>query len=326
MRNELPEHASLLAKHNTQFERKKLMTTKLRIAETLCLLLAGTAMLAGQAAAPPPAAAQNPLHRQYREGETLVYRMTGVNESWHYTIQADGVVKKDGAGAYFEEYQWSHMESDGQALKLSEANATFRQRITLDPNQNPTMPDLSKVDRSLIGPITDWMTFYADLWLGNKLGQLKKAGDHFYFRNPMPASSWADGTHVLVGESATDFDLTLKSVDAAAGTAVLVVRHVPPEKSAVQLPAAWMQAPVGDAPNNWIGVQKTQDGKISASVGQETFTVELKVSLADGKILSASLDNLVKTVERICEDDALTKCTDPKPHEISRTIDIALVQ
>jgi hypothetical protein len=307
---------------NTHFERKKRMKTRLQIAVMLGLSVAGAALLAGQA----PAPVANPLHRQYREGETLVYRMTGVNENWHYTIQADGVVKKDGAGVYFEEYRWSHMESDGQALKLSDGTAAFRQRITLDPNQNPTMPDLSKVDPRIIGPVTDLMTFYVDLWLPNKLGQLKKAGDHFYFRNPMPASSWADGKYVLVGESAIDFDMTLKLVDAAAGTAVLVVRHVPPEKTAVQLPAAWMQTPVGDKPNNWVGVQKTQDGKISAAVGQETFTVELKVSLVDGKILSANMDNLVKTVERICEDDALTKCSDAKPHEISRKIDIALVQ
>lgn len=292
-----------------------------------CIVLSGSAALfAGQAPAPSPVPPQNPLHREYREGEKLVYRMTGINENWHYTIQADGIVKKDAAGPFYEEFQWSHMESEGQPLALSAETPAYRQRITLDPNQNPSAPDLTKVDPRIIGPITDMMTFYVDLWLANKLGALKKAGDHFYFRNPMPASSWADGTRVLVGESAIDFDMTLKSVDAAAGTAVLVVRHVPPEKSAVTLPAAWMQTPVGDMPNNWVGVQKTQDGKISAAVGHETFTVELNVSLADGKILSANMDNLVKTVERICDDDALTKCTDPKPHEIQRTINIALVQ
>ena len=123
------------------------------------------------------------------------------------------------------------------------------------------------------------------LYTSNKLGALTKAGDHFYFRNPMPASSWADGTRVLIGESAIDFDMTLKAVDSAAGTAVLVVKHVPPEKSAVKLPAAWMQTPVGDAPNNWVGVQKEQNGTYTASVGEETFTDEIKVSLADGKIL-----------------------------------------
>jgi hypothetical protein len=286
------------------------------------VLCGGTAMLAGQV----PAQSHDPLQRQYREGETLVYKMTGVNEAWHYTIQADGVVKKDAAGPYYEEYRWSNLQTDGQTTPLSADTPAFRQRITLDPNQNPSAPDISKVDPKLIGPVMDFMTFYADLWLANKLGQLKKAGDHFYFRNPMPPSSWADGTHVLIGESEIDFDMTLKAVDAAAGTAMLVVKHVPPEKSAVQLPAAWMQKPVGDLPNNWVGVQKEQNGSYTAAAGQENFTVEIRVSLADGKILSATMDNPVKTIERTCEDQALTKCGEAKPHDILREIQIVLVQ
>jgi hypothetical protein len=168
------------------------------------------------------------------------------------------------------------------------------------------------------------MTFYADLWLANKTGQLAKPGDHFYRKNGVP-SSWADGTYVLVGQSAVDFDLTWKSVNAAEKTAVLVVKHVPPEKSTIQLPAEWMQTPVGERPNNWVGVNKGRDGKFEASVGEEEFTVELTVSLADGKILKGSMDNVVKTVARSCEDQALTKCDVAKPHEIERKIDIDLV-
>ena len=45
------------------------------------------------------------LLRHYREGEKLRYRMKTVNEDWRYEIQADGVVKKDSAGNFFEEYQ-----------------------------------------------------------------------------------------------------------------------------------------------------------------------------------------------------------------------------
>jgi hypothetical protein len=288
----------------------------------LLLVCGGAAVVAGQA----PAPSHNPLQRQYHEGDALVYRMNGVNEAWHYSVEGKGVVKKDAAGAFFEEYQWGKMESDGQAMALRADSDAFRQRLSLDPNQIPSPPDVSKVDPKLIGPVMDFMTFYADLWLANKLGQLTHAGDHFYFRNPMPASSWADGTRVLIGESAIDFDLTLKAVDTAAGTAVLVAKHVPPEKSAVKLPAEWMQKPVGDMPNNWVGVTKEQNGTYTAAVGQETFTVEIKVSLADGKILSATMDNPVKTIERSCADEALTKCGEAKPHVILRKIDITLVQ
>ena len=286
------------------------------------LFACGSAIAAGQVAS----VTHNPLQRQYHEGDALVYRMNGVNESWHYTVVANGTVKKDGAGAYFEEYKWSGMETGGQAMALRADTDAFRQRLSLDPNQNPSIPDLSKVDPKLIGPVTDFMTFYADLWLANKIAALTKAGDHFYFRNPMPPSSWADGVHTLIGESSIDFDMTLKAVDTTAGTGVLVVKHMPPEKTAVKLPADWMQKPVGDSPNNWVGVTKEQNGSYTAAVGEENFTVEIKVSLADGRILSATMDNPVKTIERTCEDAALTKCGEAKPHEILRKIDITLVQ
>ena len=272
-----------------------------------------------------PSATHNPLLRQYRAGETLVYRMKGVNENWRYEIQADGVVKKDSAGAYFEEYRWSNMLSDDQPVVLTPASTEFRQQLSLDPNFNPAMPTLGQVDPKLIGPITDLMNFYVDLWLSVKTGQLVHAGDHFYVKNGTP-HSWADGTYVLTGEGAIDFDMTLKAVDHADKTATVLIRHVPPEQSQIRMPAAWMVKPVADTPNNWVMVSKAPDGKYTAGVGKETFDVEIKVSLTDGRILTASMDNLVKTVMRQCEDQTLTKCSDPMPHPISRKIEISLVR
>ena len=292
---------------------------KIKLIAALFIFHSGAALLLSQSAAPKP----NPLHRQYREGEKLVYRMNGVNEAWHYSIQADGVVKKDPSGAFFEEYTWSKMESAGQPLTLSPQTADFRQRISLDPDQNPSVPDFTKVDPKLIGPIADFMTFYTDLWLAIKVGQIKQAGDHFYVPNGVP-NSWADGSHVVLGESAIDFDLTLKSVNPIDGSAVLLARHVPPQKPQIKLPAAWMQTPVADTANNWVGVSKNQDGSYTAAVGKETFDVEIKLSLADGKILSASMDNPVQTIERKCSDAALTQCDAAKPHTILRKIEIAL--
>jgi len=277
-------------------------------------------LLAAQAAT----AAQNPLHRQYHDEETMVYNMTGQNESWHYTIQANGIVKKDESGAYFEEYRWTNLVSDGQPAALSPQSDSFRQRLSFDPDQNPTPPDLSKADPKLVGPALDFLTFYSDLWLANKTGQLTHAGDHLYVKVGNP-SSWANGSQVILGQSSIDFDLTLKSINPSENTAVLIVRHVPPEKSQVTLPAAWMQTPVADTPNNWVEVDKLP-GKYRASVGQETFTVEMTISLVDGKILSATMDNPVKTIARTCSDEALTQCDTPQSHEIIRKIQIVLVQ
>src|ERR1700691_5415764 len=109
---------------------------------TLCVT---SALLAAQAATTP----QSPLNRRYHDGETLVYNMTGQNESWHYTIQAQGIVKKDASGAYFEEYRWTNLISDGQPTPLSPQSDAFRQRLSLDPDQNPTPPALSNADPKL---------------------------------------------------------------------------------------------------------------------------------------------------------------------------------
>lgn len=279
-----------------------------------------SALLAAQA----PSENRNPLLRQYRTGQTLVYRMKGVNENWHYEVQADGIVKKDSAGAYFEEYRWSNLLSDHEPVVLSPPSVEFRQQLSLDPNFHLRLPNLGQLNPKLIGPISDLMTFYADLWLAAKTGQLVQVGDHFYVKNGTP-NSWADGTYVLTGESAVDFDLTLKASDRPNNTATVLVRHVPPETSQTRLPAAWMERPVADTPNNWVMVSKTPDGKYMAGVGEEKFDVEMNVSLIEGKILTARLDNLVNTTMRQCEDHALMKCSDAMIHRIRRSIQISLV-
>jgi len=61
-------------------------------------------------------------------------------------------------------------------------------------------------------------------------------------------------------------------------------------------------------------VERTKNEKYLAAVGKETFDVEIRLSLADGMILSGTLDNPVETIKRECEDAALTKCGDPRPH------------
>jgi hypothetical protein len=275
--------------------------------------------------APKPAPPQYPLHRTYHEGETLAYQMKGQNEAWHYAIRADGIVTKGASGPFLEEYRWSGMESDGKPVTLSADTFAYRQKVSLDPIYMPGMPALNNVDRALVGPISDFMTFYSDEWLAVRMGALKKPGDHFYFIVPFNPS-WADGTHVLLGEDSIAFDMTWKSTNEADHTALILIRHVPPAKPTVHLTADWMKKPVADTPNNWVEVEKNQDGKFEAAVGNETFDVLLTIDLTDGKILSAHMDNTVKTIHCTCEDQELTKCSAPAPHEIYRKIEITLVQ
>jgi hypothetical protein len=269
-------------------------------------------------------ASQVTLTRRYTEGDRLEYRMTGVNEGVKYSAEAEGVVKKDAAGNFVEEYAWSNFIVNGASRTLDPKMANFRQVVSLSSDKPSAMSNLMQVDPSFIGPITDFYTFYVDLWLATHGPQFTHAGDHFYHKFGTPAS-WADGKYVTLGESSIDFEMTLAKIDLTTKIATLVVKHVPPEHPQVHLPAPWMQAPVADTPNNWVLVQPV-NGKFVASVGEEMFDVRIAVSLDDGKILSATMENPVETIERDCKDAALTDCGEPRHHRIERHVEIMLVR
>ncbi len=265
-------------------------------------------------------AAGNPLVRRYAEGETLRYLMTGQNRGRHYDVVASGVVKKDANGRFLEEYAWSDLVVDGAGVQLSPAAASFRQRVSLDPGQVPSMPNLASIDHGLIGPVLDFLNFYVDLQLAIKEPNLTAPGSHALFPRAAP-NSWADGKIVLIGEDAIDFDITLTSVDNAARIAVVTVRHVPPPNPQIHLPVSWMRQPVADTANNWVQLMKAADGYV-ASVGKEIIDVRITVSLANGKILSATMDNPVQVLERTCKDAALLDCGEPTRYEIRRRIEL----
>jgi hypothetical protein len=288
----------------------------------ICLCLFASQELVPQASTGSGSGSPTLLPK-YQENETVTYTMRAINEGHEGTIRYDaragGVVKKDASGVFFEELAWSDVHVNGQAFPLPAGSQEFRQRLSLSPEYKVSIPDLSKSPPILIGPITDLLTFYVDMRLAMKEKGLVRAGDHAYFKYGVP-SSWADGTYTVLGQSAVDFDLTLQAIDAKTQVATLVVRHVPPPESKAKLPADWMLAPVGNRPNNWVEVQKKPDGKYSAEVGQETYDVNIKYSLATGKIISATMDNPVEVMGRDCDDLALTVCGVPIRYRIRRQI------
>lgn len=265
-------------------------------------------------------AAGNPLVRRYAEGETLRYLMKGVNHGRHYEAVASGVVRRDANGRFLEEYTWSALVVNGGAVQLSPTSASFRQRVSLDPGDVPSVPNLATVDRGLIGPVLDFLNFYVDLQLASKQSNLISPGSHVLVPRAAP-NSWADGTILLIAEDAIDFDITLTSVDTAAQVAVVTVRHVPPSDPRIQLPASWMRPPIADTSNNWVQVTKSADGYV-ASVGKEIIDVRIRVSLVDGRILSATMDNPVQVLEKTCKDAVLMDCGEPSRYEIRREIEL----
>ena len=272
-----------------------------------------------------PTASPSPLTRQYREGERLVYRMTASNRdrvrTTVYAATARGVVKRNSAGTFYEEYEWSDIVWNKAPFDLPEANRGFRQLLSLAPNYTPALPDFSALHPRLVGPTADLMTFYSDVWLAMRQPSLRQTGDRVRI-NHGDASSWADGSRIVLGEDSIDFDIALGEASTATGTRELTVRHVPPEQPKIRIPAEWMRTPAADIPNNWVQVNKLGDGRYIASVGKETFDAQIRLSVANGKIVSADLENPVDVFERECKDEALTQCGEGVRYRILRQIQI----
>ena len=287
-------------------------------------IVAALVLLADIGAVAAPEAKPVLPARRYREGETVSYHMRATNRdrvsTLEYEIQADGVVKKTTDG-YVEEFAWSGLNVGGTAIALPPESVAFRQILSLLPSRRVGIPDLSKVHPMMIGPITDLLTFYADMLIVHQGTPLGRAGDHFYFKHGAP-NSWADGTYVTLGQDSIDFDVTLAALDPTARVATVVVKHVPPAEPRIAIPVEWMRQRVADTRNNWVEVTRTPQGKFAAHIGKETFTAEIKVNLDDGRIVSATLDNPVEVLERECADAALSTCGDPMRYQIRRRVEI----
>ena len=264
--------------------------------------------------------AGGPLLRRYREGEKTTYHMTATNKDVHrdlaYEVDAVCTVKKNAEGLFVEEFEWTALVVNKKPVPLPTGKDAIHQTLSRDPAFKLGIPDLSKVPPSLIGPITDLLTFYADLSLAGRDGKLGKAGDHFYFKLGTP-SSWADGATVCVGEDSIDFDVSLSDVNESAGTVTTVVKHVPPEKPQIRKIADWTSVPVAGVENNWIQVVKIGADSYLGQVGKETFDVTLTTRFDDGRLESATLDNVVEVVERPSRKQDLS---DPGPESRYRIV------
>jgi len=293
-------------------------------------LLPQTAAPAHPAASPlpKPIITQPTLVRRYQEGEKIAYKMTGINQSRSQTVEyearAEGAVRKDPSGTFVEDLAWTDLLWNDEQIRLLPASRAFREPLSLAQGFKLSIPDLGKVQTRLIGPITDLLTFYADVKMAMNQKGLVRAGDQAYVKYGA-GGSWADGTQVVLGQDAIDFDITLQSIDRATQIATLVVRHVPPAQPQIKLPAAWMVNPAGGAANNWVQVEKSSDGKYVAGVGWETFDVQIKISLATGRIVSATMDNPIDVLERDCDDAALAVCRPPDRYRIRRQISLEAV-
>lgn len=291
------------------------------------LRLAAALALTGCAGPRPgaPGGSGAPLSRRYVDGEELFYRIEGAHrlgdrETSSYRARGVLSARRSDAGVPYETVRWLEAWYREEPIPVPEATA-FEQRVSLDPRFPVSIPDLSKVHRSLGGPITDLLTFYVDAQLAirARIGPSRPTAYVEYGKE----SSWADGRIVLKGYDCIDFDVALLP-SRQADRARLRVRHVPPKKGCEKVPAPWMRAPAADTPNNWFQVTRGEQDTYEAAAGKEVFDAELTLRLPSGVIESATMHNPVDFEERSCRDAQLTRCGPPVKRSIVRTIRLAL--
>lgn len=289
------------------------------------ILLSGAVLAAACAGA---RGGPSPLARRYQGGEILRYRIEGTHatqgivNSTYRAHAVSTVVQKPGAPVV-EEVQWVLSETNGKEIRLPASVLELRQLLSLDPGFRQSIPDLSRYEPALYGPITDLMTFYVDLQFAIRR-RLRRPLDRIFEAYGKPAS-WADGRRVVVGYDCVDFDVSLAELDLPRRLATVLVRHLPPKRGCRDVPAPWMRKPVADGPNNWFQVTRQADGGFMAGAGRENFDAEIRLRLPTGVIESATMHNPVELRQRLCKDAALTDCGEPERVSILRTIALNLV-
>lgn len=215
---------------------------------------------------PATSVLEKPIQRKYIEGETLKYRilMSHVydgKETSTYDSIATGIVRKDQQGSFFEEFQWTSILDEGVAVKFTKADKEFRQILSLSPPFKLAIPkELTNLSPFMMGPITDFLTFYVDQSLIiRESSALQKAGDHIYL-NTAIASSWGKGQDCL------DFDVSLASVDQNKKIAEIIVSHLPPSKICITPAAPWMYEQTTESPNNWYNVEKEANNWLASAL------------------------------------------------------------
>jgi hypothetical protein len=282
--------------------------------------LAFVALAACTSAAPrAPARTSTQHERAYVVGETIAYRMHGVNDGRAYDAVARGVVARDEYGRFYEDFEWSDLVVEGKPIELTAAQRAAHERLSLDPRLHVSLPDLRAAHPGLIGPMLDLLTFYADLSLFARHPEVARVGDRARVPYGKPAS-WANPAAKLsVGEDAVDFELSITTLDRGAMS--LLVQHIPPTELAIRAPAAWMR----ETTPNWVQVIDRGDGAYLAMVGRESFDVSLDVDAASGRLRAATMINPVEGTIRACSDAGLSTCEPPQPLHILRRIELTAI-
>lgn len=219
-----------------------------------------------------------------------------------------------------EQVKWVSLKDAAGHDLNAQAQAFPPYDLSLDPKAaNALSLPKQGVSGELQGPVEDLLTFFVDLSAKVGVTDLHQPGDSHVDAKPIGGSF--STTTAPVGQDLIQLTTTMTALTSTQAT--YKSAYQPPAQGGLTLYRSWMSSPVcSGAPNNFQLVE-VKGSRYTALWGCESFTVTTVVDRDSGQIISVQMTNPLKLEGKLCQDKALTKCTDIPDTQQERVVTLS---
>jgi hypothetical protein len=268
--------------------------------------------------------------RKYKTGETYRYKLT--TEEWHSgkwdhtsIVICELKVIKDSMGIPYDEVRWisKKMMTPKDTVDATKSALTVKPyRISLDPRGRIDIPRIEVPE--MTGAIEDFNTFFVAISPLVGVSKLIKKGDSVLAKDPITAD-FSNGSTILKGQDC--IGLSIKLTELTKSRAILYTPFFPPSKPCLNFLTPDMNTPVvADTINNFQMVMQTGNEQYLVQYGREFFYINSTVRRSDGKIITATMFNILNLKQKINCDKEYKNCQFEMPFSEQRNLKLELVQ
>lgn len=267
--------------------------------------------------------------RQYQPGETSRYQLTTEvvhNGKWQSTIKAICELKvvTDSGGIPYEEVRWLRktvITAKDTTEHTAAVQAVTPYRFSLHPSGKLDLPKITVPD--MTGEITDLHTFFVAISPRLGIEHLHQQGDQYVSPKPV-IGDFSNGRDILKGNDCLSVTLQLKQ--GSEKEAELQTDFVPPATTCLTYLLDEMRTPVvAGIPNNFQMVRPAGAEHFNLFYGKENFTIISSLSRSNGRLVRASMNNLLTLQLKLNCDSSYANCAQTFPFHIKRTLYLELL-
>lgn len=273
-------------------------------------------------------AAQTVPFRKYTPGETIQYKLTteayrnGQFSGRTVSVSEHKVIK--GPGIISEEIKWLNKityTTKDTVRQDSVAQAVQPYRVSLSPGGKVGLPKLTIPE--MVGEITDLNTFYVAIAPALNAQKLSKKNTLIQ-NSELRQGHFADGMNILYGTDC--MQVTQQLVSTNKNYSVIETKFTPPASLCLSPLIDTIGMMIFDYPNNIQMTIKSTDDKVNLFWGVETFTIISTIDNRNGKIIEASMNNVLTLRMRYNASPDLKSYAVEMPMTIRRVLKLELIK